>query len=394
MVEETKSGLEATEMETAFNMEFEDDRFRTVEVGQVIEAKVILVRDDEAYVDIGGKSDMVIPLKELAAEAVSSAKEVVKPGDIIKVMVVKAGGEDGVVLSKRRVDQEKVWEELAKDFEAGTVLTATVKEAVKGGLSLSLKGIRAFMPASQSSLGYQADLSELVGQDVQVKIIEFNAAKRRVVVSRRVVLEELKQKAEAEFYEKVEVGQRMQGKVTRITPFGAFVDLGAGVEGLIHISELSWHRVKSVDEVLKVGQTVEVVVIKVDAENKKISLSLKQIQTHPWVEAIQQFSEGQVCTGEVTKLEPFGAFVRIAPHVEGLVHISQISEKRIGKPDEVLKVGDQVTVKILRIDYENRKVSLSIKQVASDAQEQEKEAFLDGQDDQPISQNLGEFFEK
>lgn len=394
MVEETKSGLEASEMETAFEMDFEDDRFRTVEVGQVIEAKVILVRDDEAYVDIGGKSDMVIPLKELTAETVSSAKEVVKAGDVIKVLVVKAGGEDGVVLSKRRVDQEKVWDELAKDFEAGKILTATVKEVIKGGLSLSLKGIRAFMPASQSSLGFQADLAGLVGQDVQVKMIEFDAAKHRVVVSRRVVLEAAKQKAEAEFYQTVEIGQRLQGKVTRVTQFGAFVDLGSGVEGLIHISELSWNRVKSVEEVLKVGQTVEVVVIKVDTENKKISLSLKQIKSHPWVEAIQQFSEGQICSGEVTKLESFGAFIRIAPHVEGLAHISQISEKRISKPDEVLKVGEKVNVKIIKIDYENRKVSLSLKQIASDQQEQEKEAFLGEQDDQPIAQNLGEFFNK
>lgn len=393
MVEE-KENLGENEATETFNPDFDADRFHTVEVGDILSAKVVLVKDDEVYVDIGGKSDMVIPLKELTDKAVTSAKEVVQSGDIIKVLVVKAGGDDGIQLSKRRVDQEKVWEDLAAAYQNKTVLTAKVTGVVKGGLSLKINGINAFMPASQTSLRYQADLTEFVDQEIKVQLIEFDREKRRVVASRRVLLEAEKKEAEKAFYQTISEGKRMTGKVTRITNFGAFVDLGSGIEGLIHISELSWNRVKSVDEVLKVGQTVEVVIIKIDAEHRRIGLSLKQIQTHPWVEAIKNFSEGNVYQGKVTRLESFGAFVELAPHLEGLVHISQISEKHISKPDEVLKVGEEVRVKILKIDYENRKVSLSIKQVSEDQQTKEKDTFLENQEQVPFTQSLADLFKK
>lgn len=392
MVEEKENLIEIEENEM-FNPDFEADRFHTVEIGEIISAKVILVKDDEAYVDIGGKSDMVIPLKELTDQPVASAKEVVKSGDVIKVMVVKAGGDDGVQLSKRRIDQEKGWEDLAVAYEKKSILTGKVIGLVKGGLNLKLSGVNAFMPASQISLSFQANLAEFVDQEVKLQIIEFDRERRRVVVSRRIVLEAEKREAEKSFYQTIAEGKRLTGKVTRTTNFGAFIDLGSGIEGLIHISELSWNRVKSVEEVLKPGQTVDVVITKIDTEQKKIGLSLKQIQAHPWVEAIKNFSEGDVYHGKVTRLEAFGAFVALAPQLEGLVHVSQISDKRISKPDEVLKVGEEVVVKIIKIDYENKKVSLSIKQVSEDQASQENESFLEGQD-QGFTQSLEHLFKK
>lgn len=375
-------------------MEFDTDQFRNLEVGQIIDAKVILVRDDEVYVDIGSKSDMVISLKELTDQSVTSAKEVVAKGDLIKVMVVKAGGEDGVQLSKRRLDMEQIWNELAQDFAESTTLTGTVLSVIKGGLSVKVKGIKAFMPASHSTLTFQANLDELVGQDLSVRIIELDTTKRRLVVSRKVLLEEAKQQAEIAFFQKIAEGEHLEGTVSRITNFGAFVHLGSGIEGLIHISELSWNRVKTVQEVVKVGDAVTVLVISVDVEHKKIGLSLKQLKSHPWLEAIQNFREGDVYAGTVTRLEPFGAFIRLAPNLEGLAHVSQLSEKRISKPEEVLRIGDEVQAKIIKIDRDHHKVGLSLKQVIQDKEDRETEAYLDRQENQSFTQTLGQFFNK
>lgn len=378
------------EDEEQFRLDLATERFQHLEEGRIIEAKVILVRDSEAYVDIGGKSDLFIPLEELTNEPVTSAKEVVKAGDVIKVMVVRNGDGDGLRLSKRRVEQERVWADLNEAFKTASSVEATVTEEVKGGLGLKINGIKAFMPASQAGLGYIKNLAELVGQSFPVRILEFDRVKRRVVVSRRIILEEARKLAEAEFFNTVAEGDRKRGKVIRITDFGVFVDLGAGVEGLIHISEISWNRVKSAREVLTEGDEVEVLVTKVDREKMKIGLSLKQLQTHPWVEAIKEFTEGGIYRGTVVRLESFGAFIRLRPGLDGLAHISQLSEKRIGKPDELLKVGDEVNVKILKIDYDNRKVSLSLKQVTEDQTQKEYGDFLEAQDEEPITQNLGE----
>ncbi len=367
------------EQETALN-------FRP---GDIIEAKVILVRDDVAFVDIGGKSDFTITLEELSVQPALSAKEVVQEGETIRVMVVKAKDSEKIQLSRRRVEQRQVWLDLETAFNAKTPVQVRVTASVKGGLSLDLNGIRAFMPASQASINYISDLGAFVGQELTVRIIEFEQAKRRVVVSRRVIEEELKQQAEAEFFSQIKEGQRCQGKVTRLTNFGAFVDLGSGIEGLLHISELSWYRVKTPAEVLQAGDEIEVLVIKCDPATKKISLSLRQIQNHPWDTAIINFREGAVYPGTVVKLEAFGAFVRLTEGVDGLVHVSQISERRIGKPDEVLNLNDEVNAKVLKIDHQNRKISLSLKEVAVDKSQNEVENYLNQQNQTEITQNLG-----
>ncbi|HYH02152.1 MAG TPA: bifunctional 4-hydroxy-3-methylbut-2-enyl diphosphate reductase/30S ribosomal protein S1 [Bacillota bacterium] len=384
MVEEVSA-----ETEEGFSYDWPEDRFSELRQGQIIDAKVILVRDDAAFVDIGGKSDLTITLEDISAEPVASVKDVVKVGDVIKVMVTKAGDEDKIRLSKRLYDLEKVWVELDEALEKHSPLEGTVTEVVKGGLSVRVKGLRAFMPASQSGLG-ATNLEELVGKSFPVTILELDQAKRRLLVSRRALLEEAKKKAEAAFYGTVKEGERKTGKVTRIADFGAFVDLGSGIEGLLHVSEMSWNRIKSPRELLKEGDTVEVVITKIDPDAKKISLSLKQIQAHPWDLASQKFVEEQVYPGKVVKLESFGAFVNLAPGVDGLVHISQISDKRISKPDEVLTVGDEVAVKVLKIDTANRKISLSMKQVETDKDDEKVSEFIEGQNAAPVSQNLGD----
>lgn len=375
--------------EESIGYDWPEDRFGELRQGQIIEAKVVLVRDDAAFVDIGGKSDLTITLDELTTEPVLSAKEVVKAGDIIKVMVIKAGDEEKIKLSKRLYELEKVWVDLEEALAKQTPLEGTGMEVVKGGMSVRVKGVRAFMPASQSGLG-PTNLSELVGKSFPVTVLELDRAKHRLLVSRRALLQAEKEKAEAEFYNTAKEGERKTGKVTRITDFGAFIDLGGGVEGLLHISEMSWLRVKSPREILNEGDSVEVLITKINPEAKRISLSLKQIQPHPWDLASKNFVEGGIYQGTVVKLESFGAFVNLAPGVDGLVHISQIADRRINKPDEVLNVGDQVQVKVLKLDTANRKISLSIKQVEADKDDEAVSNFIKGQDSAGVSQNLGE----
>jgi small subunit ribosomal protein S1 len=378
--------------EEKVEFEWPQDRFQELEEGQIIEAKVIIVRDDAAFVDIGGKSDLSVPLAELSVNPATTAKQLVKAGDVIKVMVTRAGGDDKVLLSKRLADQEQHWLLLDEIFKAAKPIQGKVTQAIKGGLHVDIEGIPAFMPASQSVPG--ANLESLVGQCLPVQILEYDRAKKRVLVSRRVLLEEEKRKAEAAFFDAVQEGERKKGKVTRITDFGAFVDLGSGVEGLIHVSEMSWFRVKSPREILKEGDQVEVIITKVDPAAKRISLSLKQLQAHPWDEAVTQFTEGSIYPGTVVRMESFGAFVNLAPGVDGLVHISQISDKRIGKPDEVLAIGEVVQAKIIKIDKANRKISLSLNQIAQDQNKEELEQFFNSQGDGVITQNLGQFFKK
>jgi len=355
-----------------------EDRFKELTQGQIIEAKVILVRDDAAFVDIGGKSDLTIPVEELAIKPVSSAKEMVKPGDVIKVMVMRAGDEDKVRLSKRMVEQEQIWFDLEKSFQQGEPVTGKVAGVVKGGVNVLIGGIKAFMPASQATLSPSKDLSDLDGQEFPVKIMEFDRAKHRLLVSRRDLLAAEKKRASEEFFGSIKEGDRRAGTITRITDFGAFVDLGSGIEGLIHVSELSWQRVKSAKEILKEGEQVEVLIIKTDSSAKKISLSLKQTQPHPW-EGVSQFKEGEIYPGTVARLESFGAFVRLAPGIEGLIHVSELSWERVKSAKDILNEGDTVEVLIKKIDSEAQKISLSLRQIKPHPWDSEALQFKEGE---------------
>ncbi|HHY92764.1 MAG TPA: 30S ribosomal protein S1, partial [Firmicutes bacterium] len=343
------------------------DSFLTLQEGQVVTGKVVRVDNDGVLVDVGYKSEGVIPLAELSDKPFTTPEQVVQVGQEIKVAVIKVDAEgNNLVLSKRRADQEEAWEELKRHYETGEPVEGQVLEVVKGGL-IVLVGLRAFMPASQVGLRYEADLSHYVGQTLKAKVIEIEHQRRRVILSHRVVLEAERAAKREALWAELEEGQVRHGRVTKLTDFGAFVDLG-GAEGLVHISELSWSRVRHPSEVVHEGDEVDVKVLRLDRERGRISLGLKQVKPDPWTEIRQNFPVGTVQEGTVTNILNFGAFVKLADGIEGLVHISQLAPRHVGHPSEVVQIGQRVKVKVLDINEDERRISLSIKQVPPELQ--------------------------
>ena len=351
-----------------------------MERGSVVTGVVIQVTDDEVMVDVGGKSEGVIPLRELSIRDVSSAKEVVREGDVIEVYVLRWDDDGTILLSKKRVDIKKAMDRLEEAFRNGEVLEGTVMKSVKGGLLVDV-GVAAFLPASHVDEGFVRNLDEYVGRTLPVKIIEFNRNKRRgsqVVVSRKEVLIEEKEKKRREFWDNIEEGQIRQGVVKRLTDYGAFIDLD-GYEGLLHISEMAHTRVEHPSQVLSEGSIVEVYVLGVDREKERVSLSRKKILKSPWETVTEKYHEGDVVTGKVVRTAPFGAFVELEPGVDGLVHISQLSRKRIEKPEDVVEVGEQVKVKILSVDPAEKRIGLSIKELQEGADPEFTREYLQNQ---------------
>ena len=324
-----------------------------------VKGKVIQVNRDEAYVDIGYKQEIAIPKRELAYPAPESAEDVVKVGDVIDVYVVSLGGDNGGILSKVKADRMVAWTEMEKKKEAGETVQAHITQVVKGGLVASVEGLRGFIPASQMELHFVKDLSIYVGQTVEAEIIEIDVHKQRLVLSRRSLLEAERAKKEEEVFSTLEAGQTVRGTVKRLVDYGAFIDIG-GVDGLAHISDLAWHRVKHPSDVLEVGQELDVYVKSVDPENKRISLSVKDTMRDPWYDSAEKYSEGQIIEGKVIKLTDFGAFMEIEPGFDGLSPMGELADKRIERADEAVHVGDIVRVKILRIDTKRKRISLSI----------------------------------
>ncbi|WP_018704331.1 bifunctional 4-hydroxy-3-methylbut-2-enyl diphosphate reductase/30S ribosomal protein S1 [Anaeromusa acidaminophila] len=360
-----------------------------IERGMVIKGTVVGIRRDEVFVDIGYKAEGVIPLKELAYPAPDQASDVVKDGEEIDVYVLNADNEDGqVLLSKRRADEQVAWNRLEEAMEQKSPLQVTVTAEVKGGLSVAVFGIRGFIPASHIDLRFVGNLSEYIGQTIQVVPIEIERGKKRIVLSRKMILENERKQKEEEIYGSIEPNQVVHGVVRRLTDFGAFVDIG-GVDGLIHISDLSWHHVKSPQEVVQVGDEVDVLVLKVDAAAKRISLSLKQTQRDPWMDAVEELQEGMLVKGVVTKLMPFGAFVKIHGDIEGLVHISEMAEQRVNKPEEVVSIGQEVVVKVIRVEKEQKRIGLSISQAQQETERAEFSSFIDTQAE-PAQATIGE----
>lgn len=365
-----------------------------LEEGRILNGRVVLVQDDVAYVDVGWKSDLPVPLAELTGKKLSSAREVVTEGDTIKVMVIKSADEDKIQLSKRRADEVLLWEEMERAFHEKEKVRGKITAVIKGGLEVKIKGFRAFLPASQADLNYISDLHTLEGLETDLYIIELTAQRRRLVVSRRAVLEEEKAKAEEKVFNELKEGERRTGTVTRLTSFGAFVDIGEGVEGLLHISEISWDRLDHPSQRLQEGDRIEVLITKVDPETKRISLSLKQITPQPWETVTDRFQEGQIVEGEVVRLTPFGAFVHLSEGIDGLIHISQLSDTRVNKPEDVVQVGKKVRVKVLKVDPKEKRIGLSLKEV----QEKKEPAAVDREsaipaeltEDKPLSSNLGQ----
>ena len=330
--------------------------------GDIMEGTVVKIDRDEVLLDIGYKSEGVIPSKELSIRHDVDPSEVVQVGDKVEALVLQKEDKEGrLILSKKRAQYERAWGRIEGIMAAGGTIKGSVIEVVKGGLIIDI-GLRGFLPASLVDLRRVRDLQPFVGQELECKIIELDRNRNNVVLSRRAFLEESQSEGRKRFLEALEKGQRRHGSVSSIVNFGAFVDLG-GVDGLVHVSELSWKHVDHPGEVVTVGQEVDVEVLDVDLERERVSLSLKATQEDPWKEFERKYQTGEIIDGEVTKLVPFGAFVRVAPGIEGLVHISEISEEHVDSPEHVISVGDPVRVKVVDVEAVRRRVSLSMKQV-------------------------------
>jgi small subunit ribosomal protein S1 len=334
--------------------------------GDIVDGEVVKIDRDEVLLDIGYKSEGVIPSKELSIRHDVDPNEVVKVGDRIEALVLQKEDKEGrLILSKKRAQYERAWGRIEEIMQSGQTITGPVIEVVKGGLILDI-GLRGFLPASLVDLRRVRDLHPFVGQELEAKIIELDRNRNNVVLSRRAFLEESQSEGRKKFLESLQKGERRKGTVSSIVNFGAFVDLG-GVDGLVHVSELSWKHVDHPGEVVTVGQEVEVEVLDVDLERERVSLSLKATQEDPWKEFERMYQAGEIIEGQVTKLVPFGAFVRVAQGIEGLVHISELSDQHVESPEAVLSVGDTVRVKVIDVDISRRRISLSMRQVGGGA---------------------------
>ncbi len=343
-------------------MEAIEASLRDFKDGDIVEGTIVKIDRDEVLLDIGYKSEGVIPTKELSIRHDVDPNEVVHVGDKIEALVLQKEDKEGrLILSKKRAQYERAWGRIEEVMQSGNTIKGPVIEVVKGGLIVDI-GLRGFLPASLVDLRRVRDLHPYVGQEIEAKIIELDRNRNNVVLSRRAFLEESQSEGRKKFLESLQKGERRKGTVSSIVNFGAFIDLG-GVDGLVHVSELSWKHVDHPSEVVQVGQEVEVEVLDVDLERERVSLSLKATQEDPWKEFERKYQAGEIIEGEVTKLVPFGAFVRVAAGIEGLVHISELSEQHVESPEAVLSVGDQVRVKVIEVDVSRRRISLSMRQV-------------------------------
>lgn len=340
-----------------------DKRFA---IGDEVQGEILSKTRDSILVSlVGYKSDGIIPFTELSAkEDPIELSEKLNVGDLIKAKVIKLKNSDGyVVLSRLEYEREEAFKELEELFTEGTVFEVNIKEAKEQGLVANYKGVRIFVPASQIDIKFTKDKSEYVGKNLEVKLIDFSLKNPiKVVASRRVLLEDAKNSEDAKAWESFHIGDVVKGEVKRFTNFGAFVEVN-GIDGLLHLSQISWNHVKNVSDVLKEGQTVEVKIIDIDKESKKLSLSMKELTAKPWDNAKEKYPEESIVLGKVVRLNDFGAFVELEPGVDGLVHISKISHSRIEHPSEVLKIGQEIKAKILSVDEENKRISLSIKDI-------------------------------
>lgn len=335
-------------------------------IGTEVEEKVISKNNDGIVIEMNGYGiDGIIPYNELTTKGDSkSLADSINVGDLIKAKVIKLQNSDGfVVLSRLEYEREEAYKELEKLFSEGTIFEVNIKEAREKGLVSDYKGVRIFIPASQIDIRFIQNKDEFVGKNLDVKLIDFSLGKPvKVVASRRVLLEEAKNAEEAKALENINIGDVVKGEVKRFTNFGAFVNIN-GIDGLLHLSQISWNHIKNAGDVLKEGQIVDVKVIDLDKETKKLSLSMKELMPKPWDNAKEKYPEESIVLGKVVRLNDFGAFVELEPGVDGLVHISKISHNRIEHPSEVLKIGQEIKAKILGVDEENKRISLSIKDV-------------------------------
>ena len=338
-----------------------EQSIKTLNTGDKVIGIVTGIGTTEVQIDLGTKHAGYIPYDEVSADPTVKPEDILKVGDEIEVFVVRVNDQEGTCqLSKKKLDGMKVWEDIGSWCEEKTTVDGVVTEENKGGLVVNVKGIRVFVPASQSGVAKGGDMAGMVGKAVQLKITEVNRARRRVIGSIRAVSSETRKAAQEQVWNGIEVGAKYHGTVKSLTAYGAFVDIG-GVDGMVHVSELSWNRIKTPADVVSVGDEIDVYVISFDAEKRKISLGYKTAEMNPWNQFMTKYSVGDVVDAKIVKLMTFGAFAEIMPGVDGLIHISQIADKRIGKPEDVLSEGQEVQVKITDVDAENKRISLSIR---------------------------------
>lgn len=370
-----------------------------IKKGDIVKGTIVKVEDNQAYVDIGYKFDGIIPARELSSVPLDNISDVVQLGQEVTCKVVGINDEKGTLtLSKRQVEGEKAWDQMQQYLDSGEALEAKVVDVVKGGLVVDV-GVRGFIPASMVERHFVEDFNGYKGRTLKLKVREIDKENNKLILSHKDVLEEEYQSKKLEVMNNLRADQEIEGTVQRLTPFGVFVDVG-GVDGLVHISEMSWTHVEKPSDVVKEGDKVRVKILKVDPANERISLSMKAAQPGPWEQASNQFQIGEIVTGTVRRLVDFGAFVEVAPGVEGLVHVSQIAHRRIGTPHEVLKEGQEVKAKILDINIPEKRISLSIKETEEAPEQPTRQEraprapkqTIELPDNQSLSMTLGERF--
>ncbi len=339
-----------------------EESFKTLNTGDVVTGTVIAVSNNEIHVDLGAKVTGILSYDDITDEPGLKLDEMFKVGDQVEAIAMRVSDVDGVAtLSKKKIDAKNKWSSIVAAYESGEILEGRYVEVVKGGVIMSIDGVRVFVPASHTLVPRDGDLTTLNNKRDRVKIIEIDEARHRAKASARIVAREERKKAEADFWANIEVGKHYTGAIKSLTSYGAFVDLGSGIDGMVHVSELSWQRIKNPAQVVSVGQTIEVFVKEFDAEKRRISLGYKTEESNPWTLFTNKYSVGDVAKVKIVSLMPFGAFAEVLPGADGLIHISQIADRKIDKPADVLAIGDEVDAKIVDIDMENQKINLSIR---------------------------------
>ena len=368
---EIKEGVDMSMESTDSNFEeMLEESLKSLNTDEKVHGVVVGIAPNEIYVDVGRKQAGFVPISELSADPNAKPEDLVKIGDEMDLLIMRTNDQEGtIMLSKKRLDAIKGWEKIADAEENGDILTGVVTEVIKGGVIAVTDGARVFIPASQATASRGDSLDDLLKKEVKFRIIEVNRSRRRAVGSIRSVLKDERKALADKFWETAEEGKEYDGVVKSLTAYGAFVDLG-GIDGMIHISELSWGRIKHPSEVVNVGDTVHVYIKGLDQEKGKISLGYKKAEDNPWEILKRDYPVGSAADVQVVGMTTFGAFARVIPGIDGLIHISQIADHRIEKPQDVLKVGDEVKVKITDIDFDKHRVSLSIRALLEPQEEE------------------------
>ncbi len=358
--------------------------------GDLIKGRVVKIGKDEVLVDVGFKSEGVIPLSELSIRNDIKPEDILNVDDEIEIMVLQKEDQDGrLILSKKRAEVEQNFDRIEKIYESGDIVEGEIIECVKGGLIVDI-GLRGFLPASLIDVRKTRDLQSYIGEKCKCKIIEVDRNRNNVVLSRKVIIEGEKKEQRKEILDKMEIGQVRKGIITSIADFGAFVDVD-GIDGLVHISELSWNHVKHPSEVVSVNQEVDVEILDIDYEKQRLSLGLKQTQKDPWLEKVKKYSVKEILKGKVTRIVKFGLFVQIDEDLEGLVHISELSPEAVRRPSDIAKIGDELTVRIIDIDMDKRRMAFSVKQVENpDEDAGEKKAEEKSEKEDVVEEKTGE----